>query len=394
MSSDHVSETTRRSWFQRMGAAFTGVLAGLVIVVVGIGLLAWNEGRSIARIRGLGEGGRAVVTAPLTRIDPANEGLLIHLSGPLVVEGRREDPASGVSVGGVSLRRTVEYYQWTETSRSETRTRPGGGEETVTTYDYQREWSGTPRDSSQFHTPAGHTNLTPPIETALVSAEEGRVGAYRADRRLLDTVPPTVPVTVTEADARRLSATLSRPVRVESGALYVGANPASPAVGDMRVRYVAAPAGVVSVAAAQKAGALAPFVTGSGSEIYLTADGAVGADEMFQRAKDGNQVLSWILRAAGIIGLMVGLGLTLGPLATLADVLPPIGAVVRFGTGALAGLGGLGIGLLVIAVSWFVVRPVLAIISLVAIGGAVAGVIWLRARWRRPDAVPLMAPPK
>lgn len=394
MSSDHVSETTRRSWFQRVGAAFTGVLAGLVIVVLGIGLLAWNEGRSIARIRGLGEGGRAVVTAPLTRIDPANEGRLIHLSGPLVVEGRREDPASGVSVGGVSLRRTVEYYQWTETSRSETRTRPGGGEETVTTYDYQREWSGTPRDSSQFHTPAGHTNLTPPIETALVSAEEGRVGAYRADRRLLDTVPPTVPVTVTEADARRLSATLSRPVRVESGALYVGANPASPAVGDMRVRYVAAPAGVVSVVAAQTSGALAPFVTRNGSEIYLTAEGTVGADEMFRQAKDGNQVLSWILRAAGIIGLMVGLGRILGPLSTLADVLPPVGAVVRFGTGALAGIGGLGIGLVVIAVSWFVVRPVFAVVSLAVIGGAVAGVIWLRARSRRPAAVPVMIPPK
>lgn len=389
--SDQFSETTQRSWFQRMGAAFTGVLSGLVILALGIGLLAWNEGRSIARMRGLSEGGRAVVTAPLTRVDPANEGKLIHLSGPLVVEGRREDPMSGVGAEGVSLRRTVEFYQWSETSRSETRTRLGGGEETVTTYSYQRGWSDTPVDSSTFRTPAGHENLTPPLEATSIAAPEGKVGAYSADERLLGVMPATTPVAVTEADAGRLSTALSRPVRVERDALYVGANPAAPAVGDMRVRYVVAPAGTVSVVAAQTSGALTPFTARNGSEIYLTAVGTASADEMFQQAKDGNQMMSWILRGVGLVGLIFALGLIMGPLATLADVLPPLGAVVRFGTGTIAGLGGLAIGVIVIAVSWFVVRPVFAISSLVVVGAVVAGVLWLRGR--RPAAA-VITPPK
>lgn len=390
MPLDTVSETTHRSWLQRLGAAFTGVLAGLVIVGLGIGLLAWNEGRAIGRARGLSEGGRGVIVAPLARIDPANEGRLIHLSGPLRVEGRREDPISGVAADGVSLRRDVEYYQWVETSRSETRTRLGGGEETVTIYDYRKDWSATPVASADFHTPAGHENLTPPLEGALVSAQEGRLGAYRVDHRLLDTVAPTVPVAVTEADARRLSVALSRPVRVENDALYVGANSAAPAVGDMRIRYVAAPAAVVSVVAAQRSGGLEPFLTRNGEEIYLTAAGAMTADDMFRQARDGNRMLSWVLRVVGIAALILGLGLILGPLSTLADVLPPVGSLVRFGTGALAFVGGLSIGVVVIAVSWFLVRPMFAACSLVVLGAVVGGLIWFRNR--RPAAAAISAP--
>lgn len=31
MSPDQITQTTQRSWFQRLGSAFTGVLVGLVM---------------------------------------------------------------------------------------------------------------------------------------------------------------------------------------------------------------------------------------------------------------------------------------------------------------------------------------------------------------------------
>lgn len=386
MSPDQITRTTHRSWFQRIGSAVTGVLFGLALVALSIALLGWNEARSIARMRGLSEGAGAVATAPLARIDPTNEGRLIHVSGPLRVEGRRTDQISGVSADGVSLQRAVEFYQWSETRSSETRTRLGGGEETVTTYNYARSWSPTPEDSTRFQIPQGHENLAPPLDDARISAEEGRIGAYRADRRLLDTFSPSIPVAVTAADAQRLSTALSRPVRVEVDALYVGADPARPAVGDMRIRYTVAPVGPVSVVAAQRAGALAPFTTRNGSEIYLATPGTVTAEALFQQARDGNQLLSWGLRIGGVVGLMIGFGLILAPLPTLADVLPPLGAVVRFGTGTLAGIGGLTIGLGVIALAWFAVRPVFSLLSLAPIGLVVGAVLWLRRP--RPKGVP------
>ncbi len=77
-------------------------------MAVSVVVLGWNEGRSIAQMRGLSEGARIVVSAPLAGIDPANEGRLIHLSGLLSVEGRRTDPLSGVSAEGVSLKRSID----------------------------------------------------------------------------------------------------------------------------------------------------------------------------------------------------------------------------------------------------------------------------------------------
>lgn len=378
MSPDRITQTTQRSWFQRLGSAFTGVLVGLVMAAVSVVVLGWNEGRSIAQIRGLSEGARMVVSAPLATIDPANEGRLIHLSGLLRVEGRRTDPLSGVSAEGVSLKRSIELYQWSETRRSETRTRLGGGEETVTTYTYARRWSSTPEDSTQFHTPEGHENPAPLLEDTLVSAEEGQVGAYRVDRRLLNAFQPSVPVLVSQEDARTLSTALSRPVRVETDALYVGMDPARPAVGDIRIRYTAAPAGSVSVVAAQSGGALAPFTARSGAEIFLVTPGMATAQEMLQQARDGNQVLTWVLRLGGVVGLIVGFGMILAPLPTLADVLPPLGAVVRFGTGTLAAIGGVAVGVVVIAVAWFAVRPVFSLLSVAGIGLVVAAVLWVK----------------
>ncbi|MDZ4111548.1 MAG: TMEM43 family protein [Brevundimonas sp.] len=378
MSPDRITQTTQRSWFQRLGSALTGVLVGLVMAAVGVVVLSWNEGRSIAQMRGLSEGARMVVSAPLATIDPANEGRLIHLSGLLRVEGRRTDPLSGVSAEGVSLKRSIELYQWSETRRSETRTKLGGGEETVTTYTYARGWSSTAEDSTRFHTPQGHENPAPLLDDTLVSAEEGQVGAYRVDRRLLNAFQPSIPVLVTQEDARALSMALSRPVRVETDALYVGMDPARPAVGDIRIRYTAAPAGSVSVVAAQSGGALAPFTARSGAEIFLVTPGMATAQEMLQQAREGNQVLTWVLRLGGVVGLIVGFGLILAPLPTLADVLPPLGAVARFGTGTLAAIGGVAVGVVVIAVAWFAVRPVFSLLSLAGIGLIVAAVLWVR----------------
>lgn len=378
MSPDRITRTTRRSWFQRLGSAFTGVLVGLIIAAVSVAVLGWNEARSIAQMRGLSEGARMVVSAPLDRIDLGNEGRLIHLSGPLRVEGRRTDPLSGVSAEGVSLKRSIELYQWSETRSSETRTKMGGGEETVTTYNYARKWSSTPEDSAQFHTPQGHENPTPPLEDTVIAAEEGQVGAYRADRRLLSAFQPSTPVLVSQEDAVRLSAALSRPVRVETNSLYVGVDPARPEVGDIRIRYAAAPAGLVSVVAAQSGGAVAPFTTPSGAKIFLVTPGVATAQEMLEQAREGNQVLTWVLRLAGVGGLILGFGLILAPLPTLVDVLPPLGAVVRFGAGTLAGVTGVAVGVVVIAVAWFAVRPVFSLLSLVGIGMVVAAVIWLR----------------
>ncbi len=143
MSEDSFTETTTKSWGSRIGESIKGVLFGLVLVVGSCIFLFWNEGRAVQTQRSLTEGASLVVPADPSRVDPANDGKLVHLSGDLKPGAPLTDPDFTVSATALRLARTVEMYQWKEESKSETRKNTGGSEETVTTYEYVRTWSET-----------------------------------------------------------------------------------------------------------------------------------------------------------------------------------------------------------------------------------------------------------
>ena len=42
---DSIQVTSSSSWFSRLGKAFTGIVVGIIFIIVGIALLFWNEGR-------------------------------------------------------------------------------------------------------------------------------------------------------------------------------------------------------------------------------------------------------------------------------------------------------------------------------------------------------------
>ena len=147
---DTFTEVTSRSWISRIGQSIVGVLIGLVMVIASIVVLFWNEGRAIQTARSLAEGARLVVDVDSARVDPGNEGKLVHISGDLTAPGRLSDAEFGVTAKGLRLVRAVEMYQWKEETKTETHQKLGGGEEDITTYTYHRVWSDTRHDSSRF----------------------------------------------------------------------------------------------------------------------------------------------------------------------------------------------------------------------------------------------------
>lgn len=138
MAADTYTEVTRRSWGSKLGGSIKGIFGGLVIAAIGVVLLWWNEGQAVTTARSLKEGARDVVSVLAERVDAGNEGKPIHTSGEATTSETLVDPVCGVQVQAIALRRKVEMYQWQESSRSETRKKLGGGEETVTTYTYER----------------------------------------------------------------------------------------------------------------------------------------------------------------------------------------------------------------------------------------------------------------
>jgi hypothetical protein len=135
---DTFTEVTSRSWISRIGQSIVGVLIGLVMVIASIVVLFWNEGRAIQTARSLAEGAGLVVDVDSARVDPGNEGKLVHISGDLTAPGRLSDAEFGGTAKGLRLVRAVEMDQWKEETKTETHQKLGGGEEDITTYTYLR----------------------------------------------------------------------------------------------------------------------------------------------------------------------------------------------------------------------------------------------------------------
>ena len=53
---DSFTETTSRSWLQRIVNLFVGALVGFVLVIASIVAIFWNGGRAIETARSLAEG--------------------------------------------------------------------------------------------------------------------------------------------------------------------------------------------------------------------------------------------------------------------------------------------------------------------------------------------------
>ena len=173
------TETTTTSWFSRLKGALIKIVIGFILLIACIWLLFWNEGRSVKTYRALVEGAGLVVSVDNGSVDPANDGKLVHISGPVKPVGVPEDDMLGVSAeGAAGLERIVEMYQWVETSKSETRKQLGGSEETVTTYSYRKEWNRREISSGSFRQ-SGHDNPQKPIDDASFAVPSATTGRSR-----------------------------------------------------------------------------------------------------------------------------------------------------------------------------------------------------------------------
>ena len=368
MPGNSLTEVTHTSWLSRLGGAIKGVLAGFVLLVVAFPLLFWNEGRAVKQYKTLKEGGGSVVSVASDAVDPAHDGKLIHLTGTATAMATLTDSVFGVSATALKLRRAVEMYQWKETAQSKTKKTLGGGTETVKTYTYSATWSDRAIRSADFKEPAGHANPAAlPYSSAEQIAAVVTLGAF--------TLPPFLVSqmdhyeTLALAGDAPLPAPLRSKARVLDGIIYLGADPASPQVGDVRITFSAAKPTDVSVVARQSGNTLEPYHTKAGGTIGLLQAGAVTASAMFQQAQQSNKVLTWILRLVGFLLMLIGLYLIFRPLSVLADVVPLLGSLVSAGAGLIAFLLAACLWLLTIAIAWIFFRPLLGILLLAAAAG-------------------------
>jgi hypothetical protein len=372
---DSFSVTTSQSWFSRLFGSIKSVLVGLVFFVLAFPLLWWNEGRAVRTARSLSEGAGSIVSAPADSIDASKEGKLVHMSGAVSSESPVVDDALPVQVQGVKLIRNVEMYQWNEEKKSETKKKLGGGEETVTTYSYNKEWANGRVDSSQFQHPEGHENPeSAPYETQTFIADPVKVGVHKLSAEQIGKLNEAENLPLEASATESLSPELKEKMKVADGRYYMGADPKVPALGDVRISYQVVKPAAVSLAAVQTGDTFAAYQAKAGDSILLVQTGTHTAAEMFQKAQDENAMMTWILRVVGFIVMFLGIFMVFRPIAVFADVVPLFGTFLGAGIGLFAFLGAAALSFLTIAIAWVFVRPVLGISMLVI---AIGALFWL-----------------
>ena len=202
---DSYTEVTSTSWFSRLGDSFKGIGTGFLLIIAATALLWWNEGRTVRTGDAIVEAQLATEPMPaITKVDSAFEGKMVYATGRAVTKDELTDPVFGVKVNAIKLRRKVEYYQWVEHRRSEKRQKLGGGEETVTTYTYSREWVNHPVDSQSFKQMVGHENKTRiQTEAADWLAPNVTFGAYRFPAFLARSIGGEKPLGISLTDTQR-----------------------------------------------------------------------------------------------------------------------------------------------------------------------------------------------
>lgn len=390
--SDTFTVTTRTSWFTRLKNSVIGALLGLLLILVMVVLLFWNEGRAVQTARSLAEGAGIVVDVPAAAIDAANEGKLVHVSGDVTTTHRPKDETFGISAEGVRLERRAEMFQWKESAETRTQDKLGGGQETTTTYTYSKAWNDAPIDSSKFKQPVGHANPPMEITSQDFQVPEANLGAFSLSPRVISLIGGAQNFAVPPDQAAAIDAAYSgnKRVTVSEGRIYLGFNSTSPAVGDYRISYRLVPLGPVSVVGKQAGGGFDSYQTEAGDALLMVDTGVVPAERMFKEAETANRIVTWLLRAVGLVFLCVGFALTMAPLSAVGAVLPPVGRLIGAGTGLVGVLLGVVVGTATIALAWFWYRPLLAA-GIVVAGLAVAFVLGRIGRARMRAAAPAPA---
>ena len=345
----------------RRGCLFTGVLVGLVMIVVLTVVLFRNEGNSVNRAKALEHIDNAEVMLS-EGTNSLEDGTLVILSGDLSVDEILTDDTFKVTApeGTIKMQKSVSMYQWVEESETD--------DNDNTTYTYKMMWSPTLHDSSNFYNEIGHRNPAAMIYSDdLFTADVVMLGDYKLEAAFVNQLNKYEPYKNMDVKIKDLRMTISENkifISAEGGSSLT-----SPEVGDYMIEYEIVTAETITAVGAKSGNNIISYHTKTGNlaEVsYGIKDKAV----LKQEKIDENNRRTWAIRIGSVIGLMIAVGLLFSPITKVLGRIPLVGNIVNGGIALVGGVIGGAWGIIVIAVGWLYYKPLLAI-------GLIVGVIAL-----------------
>jgi hypothetical protein len=347
---DQYVEVSKKSWGSNILDSFVGLLIGILIFLAAFWVLWTNEGSvDLAQIA------KQSIPISVRVVGNAPNGKFVSLSGKLTTEDKAADSQYGQYGDHLALNRKVEMFAWSEKTASKTEDKLGGGSETKTTYTYEKKWTGSPNETSEFKYPEGHANPAPVAQSELFLAKTAKIGAYSVDPQTIE-LPGLKPLAGQYKFAGR-------------GSLQ------APQVGDVRISYSALANGLDMTAFGKlEGGELVPYYFTTEKNIYRAVLGS--RDAALAALAAEHKAAVWTMRLVGFLMMWLGLFLFFGPLNAILRVLPFLGTAGRWLSGAITFPVALLLSTVTILISIVAHNIWLLLATLMLIGG---GAYWLIA---------------
>ncbi|XP_037787615.1 transmembrane protein 43 homolog [Penaeus monodon] len=420
----HPMQYVRRPVREQVRESIPAVVIGVILILVGSGVLFWNEGRAVQTSRSLDEGYNAVIKVQnSTKLYEENNHKLVYVWGPLSVSPPLADDYYGVEISAVRLKRRVQMYQWIE-EESSMLTLAGCPSlssmfcpvthpvlpvlvsrnsilsmkivysmETALLQPWQVavtrlsgqifSWHDSYINLISYVTYVCalpkhyHSSRSIPVPAVVQVAETTKVGIYHLSPAGKDKFTEFTPFSGDEQPE-------GDEIKLHGGMYYITRDIFNPDIGDLRVQfYYACRAGeMVSVVGQQIGETLHPYLTSNGNELLIVRTGKHTVEEMFSSEHAQNRFLTWNLRLAGWFLMFIGLTCVSNIAHSLIICSPLLRDVVALGLGSANLTLSMSTSLVIIGGAWCIYRPGLALLILV-----VAALPFIRAAVKHQSTV-------
>lgn len=351
----------------RIGNSFKGVVGGFIFLVLGVILLWWNEGNNVKNLKTTAELEDSYVDVKSNKVKSKNDGKLVATHGKLINEKELTDETFGVTIKTPIMKRTVEVYQWKETSNTD--------KDGNTTYSYNKDWSERLIDSSEFHE-TGHDNPTSKLyEDKTYTSDDVKVGAFSLSSEQVEKL--STKANFTEFNQETIN---GLNLKITNNYITNSEDFENPKIGDVRITFTFNDSNEVSVLAVQSDESFVTFTSKAGKKVNKIVEGSHNGKDMIQSIRSEDKFMKWILRFFGFIICMAGFRTILKPISAISSYVPLLGSLVGTAMGLVSFVLSLSLSLFVIAIAWIRFRPIVGI-SLIAI--VVALIIFLIIRSKK-----------
>lgn len=354
---------------------FSGLIAGIALIVIGSCVLWFNEADAVANIKAVKDVSENVIEISSEAVDPANDGKLVCLSGNFkVLDDYVNDDVFPVETKTAKLRRIVEVYQWEES----------GDEDSG--YSYNKTWSEDLINSSSFHNSSYNNPTIKPYESESFCAQNVELGAFTLSQQQIKELDTDETLTIDASSALPMN------YKISGNCITNSADTANPTVGDVRIRYEYNNFTTATVLAVQKGNSFETYTAPNGKTFNRVDDGKMDSQQLIEKITEENNALKWALRAIGAVAVMIGYISLISPLSGIVRFVPLLGGIVGWVLSLAAALVGLAHSLIEIAIAWFVYRPTLSIILLALVAVIITIIlVFIKKNKKEDEPVPEVA---